>query len=90
MRLEGSCHCSNVNFSFESHTPHPYNRCYCSACRKMDGGGGYAINIMGEYASLKLTGEEHIKIYRHGNNHRSHYEEDGLGFSRRSFCTTKT
>ena len=53
----------------------------------MDGGGGYAINIMGQYASLKLTGEEHIKTYRHGNNHRNHYEDDGLGFSRRSFCT---
>ena len=38
-------------------------RCYCSICRKVDGGGGYAINIMGMKDSLKVKGEEHIKTY---------------------------
>ena len=48
MRLEGSCRCGAVRFSVDSHTPYPYQRCYCSICRKSAGGGGYAINIMGD------------------------------------------
>lgn len=89
MRLEGSCHCGAVKFSFVSHTPYPVNRCYCSVCRKMAGSGGYTINIMGEYDTLKIEGdgEKYMKVYRHGNNHRGAYEDDGLGASRRSFCT---
>ena len=47
MRLEGSCRCGAVRFALDSHTPYPYQRCYCSICRKSAGGGGYAINIMG-------------------------------------------
>jgi hypothetical protein len=47
MKLEGSCHCGAVKFRLESNTPMPYQRCYCSICRKTQGGGGYAINIMG-------------------------------------------
>ena len=47
MRLEGSCRCGAISFSVNSHTPYPYQRCYCSICRKSAGGGGYAINIMG-------------------------------------------
>jgi hypothetical protein len=39
-------------------------RCYCSVCRKTQGGGGYAVNIMGEAATLKVTGRSHLKIYR--------------------------
>ena len=44
MRLEGSCRCGAISFSVDSHTPYPYQRCYCSICRKSAGGGGYAIN----------------------------------------------
>jgi len=86
MRLEGSCHCGKLRFSVDSNTPYPFSRCYCSVCRKLDGGGGYTINIMAEAATLKVEGEEHLKVYRHGNNDRGVYEEDGLGFSRRHFC----
>ncbi|MCL7942209.1 hypothetical protein M8009_18170 [Halomonas sp. ATCH28] len=32
MLLEGSCHCGAVHFRVDS--PHPYQRCYCSICRK--------------------------------------------------------
>jgi hypothetical protein len=39
-------------------------RCYCSICRKTGGGGGYAINIMGEAETLKVEGKEHLQIYR--------------------------
>jgi len=87
MHLEGSCHCGAVKFSFTSHTPYPYGRCYCSICRKVNGGGGYTINIMGDYDTLKIEGEKNISVYRANNNHRGNYEEDGLGFSRRSFCS---
>lgn len=64
MHLEGSCHCGAVRFSLECSTPVPYQRCHCSICRKTAGGGGYAINMMGETKSLKVTGREHITVYR--------------------------
>ncbi len=64
MQLEGSCHCGSVKFSLVSRTPYPFLRCYCSICRKTAGGGGYAINIMGEADSLKIEGEENISVYQ--------------------------
>ncbi len=63
MRLEGSCHCGAVAFSLESATPVPYQRCYCSICRKTQGGGGYAVNLGGEATSLAVTGREHARSY---------------------------
>ena len=63
MKLEGSCHCGKVSFSLRSAHPYPYQRCYCSICRKTDGGGGYAINLAGEAGSLSVRGREHIRIY---------------------------
>lgn len=64
MKLEGSCHCSAVRFSLESHTPYPFNLCYCSVCRKTAGGGGYAINLMGEAQSLRIAGRKFLAVYR--------------------------
>ena len=64
MRLRGSCHCGAVRFSLESHTPVPYMRCYCSICRKTAGGGGYAINIMGDAATLDVQGDENVTAYQ--------------------------
>jgi hypothetical protein len=64
MKLEGSCHCGAVRFSVESHTPYPFMRCYCSICRKTAGGGGYAINVMGEAATLKVRGRGSVAVYR--------------------------
>ncbi len=64
MRLEGSCHCGAVRFSLTSRTPYPYMRCYCSICRKTAGGGGYAINLMGEAGSLDVQGEESATVYQ--------------------------
>ena len=63
MRLEGSCHCGAVTFSLESAHPYPYQRCYCSICRKTQGGGGYAINLGGDAASLKVRGRKHLRVY---------------------------
>ena len=64
MILKGSCHCGKVRFQVESKTPYPYMRCYCSICRKTAGGGGYAINIMGEMPTLKVRGEKNLSVYR--------------------------
>ncbi len=66
MKLEGSCHCGAVRFSVESETPSPYMKCYCSICRKVAGGGGYAINIGGSTSTLQVEGGEHISVYETG------------------------
>ena len=63
MKLKGSCHCQSVRFEVDSYTPYPYMRCYCSICRKTAGGGGYAINIMGEAKTLHVIGKRNISIY---------------------------
>ncbi len=64
MHLEGSCHCGAVRFSLESAHPYPYQRCYCSICRKTQGGGGYAINLGGDATTLKVSGREALTAYR--------------------------
>lgn len=64
MKLEGSCHCGAVRFSVESAHPYPFNLCYCSVCRKTGGGGGFAINLGADNATLEVSGEEHITVYR--------------------------
>jgi hypothetical protein len=87
MRLEGSCHCGSVRFSVESDTPYPYNRCYCTICRKTAGGGGYAINIMGRADTLSITGEQNLSVYRPAQNDRASYEDDGLSPAKRYFCS---
>jgi len=63
MRLEGSCRCGAITFSVDSHTPYPYQRCYCSICRKSAGGGGYAINIMGLADTLKVKGKSALGVW---------------------------
>jgi len=63
MLLKGSCHCGAVEFQVECPQPYPYNRCYCSVCRKTAGGGGYAINLGGKFDTLKVEGQEHTNIY---------------------------
>jgi hypothetical protein len=62
--LRGTCRCGAVGFAVESHTPFPYQLCYCSICRKTAGGGGYAINLMGDAASLEVTGRDRLGVYR--------------------------
>jgi hypothetical protein len=64
MILEGSCRCEAVRFTVASHTPYPYQLCYCSICRKTAGGGGFAINIMGVAESLQVRGRKAIGVYR--------------------------
>src|SRR3546814_8491839 len=63
-KLDGSCRCGAVRFSANSHTPVPYQLCYCSICHKQQGGGGYAINLGADARSLMIEGEEHLGLYR--------------------------
>ncbi|WGH79972.1 GFA family protein [Jannaschia ovalis] len=62
--LAGSCRCGAVAFTIASHTPHPFMRCYCGICRKLAGGGGYAVNIMGVTETLAIRGEDRTKEIR--------------------------
>lgn len=64
MQLQGSCHCGAVRFTVHCSHPYPFNLCYCSICRKTAGGGGYAVNLGGEYETLKVDGEAHIGVYQ--------------------------
>ena len=64
MLLEGSCRCEAVRYTVRSHTPYPYQLCYCSICRKTAGGGGFAINLMGDVSTLKVKGRRSVGIYR--------------------------
>ncbi|MGH8597043.1 MAG: GFA family protein, partial [Gammaproteobacteria bacterium] len=64
MRLKGACHCGKIRFQLESQHPYPFNLCYCSICRKTAGGGGYAINLGGAADTLKVRGEQHVRIYQ--------------------------
>ena len=85
MHLEGSCHCGAVEFSLTSAHPYPYQRCYCSICRKTQGGGGYAINLGGDAKSLKVKGKDSIAIYhakmRDDKGHQTH-----ISSAKRHFC----
>jgi len=82
MLLRGSCHCRAVRFSVESHTPYPYMWCFCSICRKTAGGGGYAINIMGEAKTLEVEGRRNLSVYRAKLSPRARKPSPG----RRHFC----
>ncbi|GAA5795909.1 Mss4-like protein [Helicostylum pulchrum] len=84
MELKGSCHCEKVSFKVLSHTPSPCMKCYCSICRKCQGGGGYAMNIMGQYDTLEiLTGKEYLKGYQAMKDK----DKKELGGNIRYFCT---
>ncbi len=86
MILEGSCRCGAVTFSCESHAPHPYQRCYCSICRKTAGGGGYAINLSADARTLKTKDLDRvIRVFQADIS-----EDDGTcerSTAERSFCS---
>ncbi|WP_426163817.1 GFA family protein [Sandarakinorhabdus sp. DWP1-3-1] len=65
MTLEGACRCGAVRFRCASNTPQPYQRCYCSICRKTAGGGGYAINLAAIAGTLQVEAADGaIGVYR--------------------------
>ena len=87
MRLEGSCHCGDVRFRLRSEHPYPFNLCYCSICRKTAGGGGYAINLSGDFATLEVDGRERIRTY-HAKLADRDSSELRESPAERSFCGT--
>lgn len=84
MKLKGSCHCGKVKFSVNSKNFYPYQYCYCSICRKTQGGGGYAINISAESKTLKVTGKKYISVYR--ARVKNPDEKSYLSSGERNFC----
>ena len=56
------CIVPDAKSSVDSHTPYPYQLCYCSSCRKTAGGGGFAINLMGDKSTLKVSGEDALGL----------------------------
>jgi hypothetical protein len=84
MQLEGSCQCGAVRFKLNSNSPVPYQRCYCSICRKTQGGGGYATNIGGDADSMQVEGREHITIYH--AKVRNPGEPEETSTAERHFC----
>ena len=85
IRLEGSCRCGAVTFSVESHSPYPYQLCYCSICRKTAGGGGFAINIMGNAKTLRVRGKKALRVYRAKISEEDEHCETSSG--QRHFCS---
>ncbi len=86
VRLEGSCRCGAIRFSVSSHTPVPYQCCYCSICRKQQGGGGYAINLGASTYSLEVSGADHLGLYRAAIADDEH-EGCEISSGERRFCT---
>jgi hypothetical protein len=72
-----------VRFSVFSRAAAPYLRCYCSICRKTAGGGGYAINLSGEAATLKVEGEANVAVYQARGTAGA---PDQVSPGRRHFC----
>ncbi|MEO3999178.1 GFA family protein [Mesorhizobium sp. CAU 1732] len=86
MLLKGSCHCGKVRFAVRSHTPVPYQRCYCSICRKQQGGGGYAINLGADAKTLEIEGEKHLGTYS-AAIHDDEHPGCEISSGQRRFCT---
>ena len=85
LTLEGSCRCGAVRFRCDSHTPQPYQRCYCSICRKTAGGGGYAINLGADARTLHVEADADAKRVFHAEIR----QDDGacrLSTAERHFC----
>jgi hypothetical protein len=80
MDLLGSCHCGAVHFTVRSPHPYPFNLCYCAICRKTAGGGGFAINLSAEAATLRIEGEDAIRSYR------ARMEDGTTSPGERKFC----
>jgi hypothetical protein len=85
MHLKGSCHCGAVSFTLDSAHPYPYQRCYCSICRKTQGGGGYAINLGGDARSLTVQGKQNITVY-HAKMPAAEGEPAHASRAERHFC----
>ncbi|RWN99662.1 GFA family protein [Mesorhizobium sp.] len=83
--LKGSCRCNAVRFEVESHTPVPFMLCYCSICRKQQGGGGFAINLGADFETLKIKGKRHLGAYQAEIEDDEHPQCE-ISSGERNFC----
>ncbi|RWP68352.1 GFA family protein [Mesorhizobium sp.] len=83
--LKGSCRCNAVRFEVESHTPVPFMLCYCSICRKQQGGGGFAINLGADFETLKIKGKRHLGVYQAEIEDDEHPQCE-ISLGERNFC----
>ncbi|RWP43911.1 MAG: GFA family protein [Mesorhizobium sp.] len=83
--LKGSCRCNAVRFEVESHTPVPFMLCYCSICRKQQGGGGFAINLGADFETLKIKGKRHLGVYQAEIEDDEHPQCE-ISSGERNFC----
>ncbi|WGF88933.1 GFA family protein [Marinivivus vitaminiproducens] len=84
MRLEGSCQCGAVRFTVDSDNPYPYQHCYCSICRKTQGGSGAAVNLSAKSDTLNIEGED--RITRYHARIRNPGEDEEVSTAERCFC----
>lgn len=85
MKLKGSCHCQAVTFEVNSKEFHPYQQCFCSICRKTQGGGGFAINLSADAKSLRVKGKKYISVY-HARMKKPGDKKAHRSSAERSFC----
>lgn len=85
VELDGSCQCGKVSFNVKSDYAYPYQLCYCSICRKTEGGGGFAINLSADTRTLVINGEEHIKIH-HARIQNPEDKSAHVSSGERHFC----
>lgn len=83
--LKGSCRCNAVRFEVESHTPVPFMLCYCSICRKQQGGGGFAINLGADFETLKIKGKHNLGVYQAEIEDEEHPQCE-ISSGERNFC----
>jgi hypothetical protein len=85
MKLKGSCQCGSVSFSVNSKNFYPFAKCYCSICRKTQGGGGFSVNLSAQTNTLKVQGKKFLKVYRarlkNPEDKRAHHST-----AERNFC----
>ncbi|TIM23566.1 MAG: GFA family protein [Mesorhizobium sp.] len=83
--LKGSCRCNAVRFEVESYTPVPFMLCYCSICRKQQGGGGFAINLGADFETMKIKGKRHLGVYQAEIEDDEHPQCE-ISSGERNFC----
>ncbi|RWL12353.1 MAG: GFA family protein [Mesorhizobium sp.] len=83
--LKGSCRCNAIRFEVESHTPVPFMLCYCSICRKQQGGGGFAINLGADFETLRIKGKRSLGVYQAEIEDDEHPQCE-ISSGERNFC----
>ncbi|KAI8865936.1 hypothetical protein GQ42DRAFT_165805 [Ramicandelaber brevisporus] len=84
--LEGSCQCGAIAFKASTMEAVPFEHCYCSICRKMNGAGCAAWVGCYEKDFTLLRGADYVKDYRAVKNPEASKDKQELFPLVRSFC----